>query len=60
LSDSATVKPPEGAALVRVTVQVEVAPAATVLGLQLKADRAAGAASDSEALAEVPLSVAVS
>jgi hypothetical protein len=59
LSDSETANPPLGAALVRVTVQVEAAPAAMVVGLQLSADRATGATSDSEALAEVPLRVAV-
>jgi hypothetical protein len=60
LSETATASPPEEAALVRVTVHVEAAPAATVAGLQASAERAAGATSDSEALAEVPLRVAVS
>ena len=60
LLDSVTTCPPAAATLFRVTVQLEVAPAATVAGLQETVAGATGATSDSEALAEVPFSVPVS
>ena len=43
LLESATLVPPEGAALVRVTVQVLVAPEARVAGLHATEARATGA-----------------
>ena len=60
LLDSVTICPPAAATLLSVTVQVDVAPAASVAGLQETDAGATGATSDSDALAELPFSVAVS
>jgi hypothetical protein len=59
LSPIETVSPPVGAALFRVTVQVVAAPAGTVDGEQPRVEGTAGATSPSEALAVVPLRLAV-
>jgi hypothetical protein len=52
--------PPEGAALLRVTVQLLPLPEATEAGLHCSAETRAGASSETVALLEAPLSVAVS
>jgi hypothetical protein len=54
-----TVLPPEGAALLRVTVQLLPLPEASEAGLQCSEETTAGASSETEALLEAPLSVAV-
>ena len=55
LSEMTTLAPPEGAALVRVTVQVLAAFGPRVLGVQAREDTNTGATSAMLALAELPL-----
>jgi hypothetical protein len=59
LSEIASAKPPDGAALLNVTVQVLAAPEARLEGLQLSAEGVAGATKVSVLVAEVELAVAV-
>jgi hypothetical protein len=58
-SESATEVPPEDAALVKVTVQVLVAPEARLAGLQASEETRTGATRLTMVLAELPLYVAV-
>jgi hypothetical protein len=60
LLESVTICPPAAATLLSVSVQVDAAPAASVAGLQETDAGVTGAASDSDALAVLPFSVAVS
>jgi len=55
LSERATLAPPVGAALVRVTVQMLEALGPRLLGVQAREDTATGATRLTFALAEVPL-----
>ena len=59
LSDTRSVVPPAGAALVRATVQVLVAPEVRLVGLQASEDRTTGATRVRVAVLETPLSMAV-
>jgi hypothetical protein len=59
LSEIATAWPPEGAALLSVTVQMLTAPEARLEGLQLSAEGVAGATKVSVLVADVELAVAV-
>jgi len=59
LSETVTLVPPLGAALVRVTVQTLVALEARLVGLQASAERATGAARAMVTFWEAPFSVAV-
>lgn len=59
LLDSEIVAPPEPAALDRVTVQLAVSPVERLAGPQLKAVRTVAATSESEAVCEPPLKLAV-
>ena len=58
-SETETGRPPVGAALFRVTVQVAVAPDSTLAGEQVSVDGTAGATRVSEALAVLPLRLEV-
>ena len=60
LLESVTRAPPEGAALERVTVQEEAAPAFSDVGLQASDERTLGATSETEAVIDAPAKVAVS
>ena len=59
LSESVTKDPPTGAAAVRVTVQVLIAPEARLVGVQANEDKATVAARFTLAVLETPLMVAV-
>jgi hypothetical protein len=59
LEDSATVEPPAGAGCDNVTAQVEVPPEVTVVGVHCAASEVPPGATAIEAVAELPLSDAV-